>query len=131
MGLVVFANLAQSTDRPIKWHTSQAHDEREAGRGADLATLWSNIGSCKEQVPEFFGIQGHQVPETVGGISGSDQLQSFRGCYPGTPPASARHVDVQRRHVTSVGLGLCNRWRDDRQQAERFLDDPSNSVCQG
>jgi pimeloyl-ACP methyl ester carboxylesterase len=66
-----------------------------------------------------------------GGINGSRRLQSFRCCYPGTPPAPARHVDVQRRHVASAGLGLCNRRRNDWQQTERFLDDPSNSVCQG
>src|SRR5208282_2905266 len=87
--------------------------------------------SFKEQAPEFFGIQDHQLPETVAGISGSRRLQSFRGCYPGTPPTPARHVDVQRRHVASTGLGLCDRRRNDRQQTERFLDDPSNSVCQG
>jgi len=48
-----------------------AHDERDGGRGADLASLSSNIRSFKEQTPEFFGIQGHQLPETVARISGS------------------------------------------------------------
>ncbi len=46
-GKVVLPNLAQRTGGPIKWDTEQAHDERDGGRGADLASLSSNLGASR------------------------------------------------------------------------------------
>jgi hypothetical protein len=52
-GMVLLGDLAQRTGRPIEWDAEPARDERNGGRGADLASLSPKLAVFKEREPKF------------------------------------------------------------------------------